>query len=230
MADISTHIAQLRGLEQLMMDMYESPAELHKLLAWMSAGILANQAATEAAGDISLTSGQNQCLTYCRELPRPQPNVTGISRKQLWAFCAAQEFTGISPAMHDEFLIRYQKPIVEQWGLSAYGCCEDLTTKIDMLRQIKNLRIIAVTPRANVRRCAEQIGTDYVISWRPNPTDMVCAGFDEAKIRRIIREGLAASRGCRIHIHLKDIETVEGDPTRLARWTQIVRDVAGDAL
>ncbi len=41
-----------------------------------------------------------------------------------------------------------------------------------MLRQFPNLRNIVVTPRADVRRCAEQIGTDYVISWRPNPADM----------------------------------------------------------
>ena len=101
--------------------------------------------------------------------------------------------------MHDEFLLQYQLPIMSRFGLVAYGCCEDLTRKIDMLRQIPNLRIIAVTPRADVGRCAEQIGTDYVISWRPNPADMVCCGFDEARIRRILREGLAAARGAPVH-------------------------------
>ena len=97
-----------------------------------------------------------------------------------------------------------------------------------MLRQVPNLRIIAVTPRADVRRCAEQIGRDYVLSWRPNPADMVCCQFDESLIRQTIREGLEACRGCRVHIHLKDIETVQGDPDRLARWVRIVREVAED--
>ena len=83
-----------------------------------------------------------------------------------------------------------------------------------------------MTPRADVRRCAEQIGTDYVISWRPNPADVISCGFDEGKIRRIIREGLEACKGLHVCIHLKDIETVEGDPSRLARWVRIVRDVA----
>jgi len=36
-----------------------------------------------------------------------------------------------------------------------------------------------VTPLANVRVCAEQIGADYVLSWRPNPSDMVCCGYKE---------------------------------------------------
>ena len=81
--------------------------------------------------------------------------------------------------LFDEFMLQYQLPIMAEYGLVAYGCCEDLTRKIDVLRQIRNLRRIAVTPVADVRRCAEQIGTDYVISWRPNPTDMVCAGWDD---------------------------------------------------
>ncbi len=125
----------------------------------------------------------------------------------------------------DDFIFEpYQLPMLNKWGLVAYGCCEDLTQKIDMLRQIHKLRQIAVTPVANVAKCAEQIRDDYVFSWRPNPTDMVCCGFDEAKIRAIIREGLSMTRDCRVHLHLKDVETVEGDVDRLGRWVEIVRD------
>ena len=62
----------------------------------------------------------------------------------------------MSPKFHDEFLFQYQIPIMEHFGLVHYGCCEDLTRKIDMLRQLKNLRSIAVTPAANLRKCAGQ--------------------------------------------------------------------------
>lgn len=228
LADISTCLAKLRGLEQVMIDMYESPERLKELLAFMRDGILANQAAAEAAGDLRLTQHSNQCMPYCRELAPPRPNSEPVTRGQLWGFCAAQEFTLISPAMHDEFLYQYQMPIMRPYGLVAYGCCEDLTRKIDMLSQLPNLRIIAVAPRADLGRCAEQVGTRYVLSWRPNPTDMVCGHFDEARIRRILRAGLEAARGCRVHIHLKDIETVEGEPQRLANWVRLVRDVAAE--
>lgn len=226
MADISTSIAKLRGLEQLMMDMYEAPEELHRLLAFMRDGILQNNREAEAAGDFSLTSGQNQAMCYAPELEPPRPNSGPRKRKEIWGFCAAQEFTLISPEFHEEFMFRYQLPIYEHFGLVHYGCCEDLGRKIDMLRPLKNLRSIAVTPVANVRQCAEQIGADYVMSWRPNPTDMVCYGYDEGKIRRIISEGLAACRGGYPHIHLKDIETVQGDVSRLTRWVRLVRDIS----
>lgn len=224
--DISTTLGGLRGIEQFMIDMYESPRELHGLLALLRDGILANQDAAERAGDLSLTSHSNQAMPYSDELEWFRPNSGPRQRSQLWGFCAAQEFTLVSPQFHDEFLYQYQMPIMARYGLVHYGCCEDLTRKIAMLRQLKNLRSIAATPRADVKKCAEQIGADYVISWRPNPTDMVCAGWDEGRIRKIIGEGLSACRDGFVHVHLKDVETVQGETDRLARWTAIVRDIA----
>ena len=225
-ADISTTIAALCGLDQLMLNMYDSPNELHRLLAFLRDGILAIQQEAEDAGDFTLTVQHNQAVPYADELERPRPNSGPRRRKDLWGYCAAQEYTLVSPDFHDEFLFQYQLPIMENYGLVTYGCCENLTHKIDMLRQLNSLRCIAVTPSADLERCAEQIGTDYVMSWRPNPTDMVCTGWDEDRIREIIRQGLAVCEGTYVHVTLKDIETVQGDLERLARWTEIVRQVA----
>ncbi len=224
-ADISTHLARLRGLEQMMLDMLESPAELHRLLAFMRDGILANQQAAEDAGDWSLADHLNQAVPYCDELPAPKANAHQASRSLLWGFCAAQEFTLISPAMHDEFLLQYQLPILRNFGLVHYGCCEDLGRKIRLLRQLPNLRSIAAAPAADLRHCAEETGRDYVISWRPNPTDMVGYGFNPGRAQRIIRDGLEKATGCHLHIHLKDVETVENEPGRLRAWVAAVRQV-----
>lgn len=224
-ADISTSLAKLRGLEQLMVDMYDYPEELHALLAFMRDAILRNNRQAEEAGHYSLTSGQNQAMPYAAELPTPRPNSGAVKRGDLWGFCAAQEFTLISPEFHEEFLLRYQQSIFAPFGLVHYGCCEDLTRKIDMLRSWKNLRSIAVTPVANVRACAEQTGKDYVASWRPNPSQVISCGFDEEKIRRIIGRRLDDLQDTIHHIHLKDVETLEGDVSRMRRWVTIVREI-----
>ncbi len=226
--DISTDLAYLRGLEQVMWDMADEPERLHELLAFMRDGILAAHEQAEAAGDWGLANHQNQSMPYCQELADPQANRGPVKRSELWAFCAAQELTLVSPAMHDEFMFQYQMPILKHFGLVAYGCCEDLTHKIDMLRQLPNLRRIAVTPVANVARCAEQIGGDYVASYRPNPASMVCCGFDEERIRRILCEHLAAfkANGCVVDICLKDVQTVEGEPWRLRRFVELAREAA----
>jgi hypothetical protein len=223
-SDLSTSLIRLRGLNESMLDMYEHPEALRRTLAFMRDGILANNEAAERAGHYTLTSGSNQQPAVAGGLPARCPNSGPVTRKDLWSFCAAQEFTLVSPAFHEEFMFQYQRPIQEQFGLVHYGCCEDLTRKIGMLRQLKNLRSIAVAPLADVHACAEQIGTDYVASWRPNPTDMICAGWDEARIRRIVREARDAFKGGFMHVHLKDVETVQGDPSRFPRWVRVVRD------
>ena len=223
-ADLTTILGHLRGIEQFMYDMYENPDGLHRLMAFLRDGVLAVHDAAEAAGDWGLASHTNQGMPYGGGLADPQPHQAPRQRRELWTFFAAQEFALVSPAMHDEFLLQYQLPIMRHFGLSAYGCCEDLTRKIDMLRQIPNLRRIAVAPAADVAACSEQIGTDYVMSVRPNPAEMVCCGFDEDRIRRIIREDLAICRGRHIDISLKDVDTCEGQVDRLGRWVQIVRE------
>lgn len=224
-ADLSTDLGHLRGIEHIMLDMLDHPEWLHQLMRFMSDGVLKAQAEGEIAGDWGLCAHQNQAMPYAEDLPDPAANVNGINRKQLWCFMAAQEFTAISPAMHEEFLLRYQMPILSKFGLVAYGCCEDLTNKIDMLRAIPNLRRIAVSPFANVARCAEQIGKDYVLSYRPSPADMVSYGFDPARIRSRLTRDLQACRGCHVDITLKDVETVENDPDRVRKWVALTREI-----
>lgn len=227
--DISTDLGYLRGIGQLMLDMVDNPKGLHKLLAFLRDSIMTVYDEAEAVGDWHLSNSnvENQGQPYSQELSDPKPNGPSVKRDKLWFFNDSQEFTLVSPEMHDEFLLQYQLPIMEKFGLVAYGCCEDLTTKIDILRKIPNLRRIAVTPRANVARCAEQIQQDYVLSWRLNPA-MVSCGFNPEDIRKVIRDELEASKGCYVDIILKDVTTVEGHPERLKEWTKIVREIADD--
>jgi hypothetical protein len=223
--DISTELGHLRGMENFMLDMMDNEQWLHRLLGFMRDGILAAHEQAEAAGDWGLSCHQNQAMPYARELPSPAANQNGIKRSQLWCYMAAQEFVLISPQMHNDFMLEYQLPILKHFGLTAYGCCEDLTKKIDMVRRIPNLRRIAVSPFADVAKCAEQIAEDYVISYRPSPADMVSYGLSEQRIEQILKRDIEACHGLYVDITLKDVETVESDPTRVAKWVQIVRRV-----
>lgn len=224
--DISTDLAKLRGMEQMMWDTYDNPEWLHSLLAFMRDAILKNHEQVEAAGGFSLANHQNQCMPYAEELDDPDPSVTGVPRKRLWRFLASQETTGYSPDMFWEFMLQYQLPILEQFGLTAYGCCEDLTHDIPYLRRIKNLRRIAVSPFANAEKCAQQIGKDYILSWRPNPSLMLATGLDEDVVRNHMRKNFAYFKENQNHfdITLKDVETVAHQPQNVKRWVQIVRE------
>lgn len=225
--DISTHIGHLRGIEPIMYDMMDQPEKLHKLLAFLRDGILGIYEQAEAAGDMGFYAHENQAMTYAEELEDPAANTKGAKLNHLWYYAASQEYTLISPEMHDEFLLQYQLPILKKFGLTSYGCCEDLTNKIDMLRKIPNLRRIAVSPFADPKKCAEQIGGDYVLSYRPNPSETVSCGFNPTQIKSDLTRNLQIfkANGCQPDITLKDIESVENDPNRVREWVKINRQI-----
>lgn len=229
-ADISTTLGHLRGIENLMLDMMDNPEWLHRLLSFMRDGILKAQKEAESAGDWGLCAHQNQAMPYADELQRPAPNRNGVKRRDLWCHMSSQEYTLVSPAMQDEFLLQYQLPILKEFGLASYGCCEDLSAKIDILRQIPNLRRIAVSPFANVAKCAEQIGKDYVLSYRPSPADMVSYGFDEDRISKILRRDLNICRNSHVDVTLKDVETVQHDTSRIRKWTELTRNIIDEVF
>ena len=224
--DISTDLAKLRGMEQMMWDVYDNPEWLHSLLAFMRDAILKNIDDAEAAGGFSLANHQNQCMPYAEELDDPDPSVTGVARKQLWRFLASQETTGFSPEMFWEFMLQYQQPILERFGMTAYGCCEDLTGKIPYLHRIKNLRRIAVSPFAKPEKCAEEIGRDYILSWRPDPSLMLATGLDEDCVRKHMQKHFEIFKANQnfFDITLKDVETVAHQPQNVKRWVSIVRE------
>ena len=222
--DISTDFAQLRGLSQLMLDLVDRPEWVHRVCAFMRDAILRQHRQAEDAGHWKFADGANQAMSYSQDLPDPTDTPAG--RNKLWLHMAAQEMAQVSPAMHDEFILQYQLPIMEKFGLIAYGCCEDLTNKIDMLRKIPNLRRIAVSPFANIARCAEQIKTDYIFSWRPSPAEVISNGFKPEKTRKLIREGLEACRGCHVDITLKDVQTIGGNFQNLIDCMKIMRQEA----
>jgi hypothetical protein len=231
-ADISNDVAMLRGLEQILWDMYDHPEWLHRLLGIMRDGILENQRGAEAAGDWRLLNHDDQAVSYARELPDPSADESPVKRRQLWGRFAAQEFTSVGPAQWDEFMLRYQEPIMANFGLVTYGCCEEMSSRIPLLKRVPNLRRIAVTPVSDAAKCAELIGDQYVASYRPSPADMVSYKWDGQRVRKILKRDLAAfkANNCIVDITLKDVETVENDPDRVAKWVQVARHVCEEVF
>jgi len=222
--DIATDIARLRGLDQIMYDAYDRPEWLHKLCKRMQTAILKSIDETEQAGDFSLAEQFDYVPCYSHDLPDPDPHVRGVKTRELQMFFASQEMTCFGPEMFEEFCLNYQMPIMERFARISYGCCEDLTLKIPSLKKVKNLRRIGVTPFADIVKCAEQIGGDYVLSYRPHPT-LVTHGFHEDAARKSLRADfdVLMRNGCKFEVMLKDVETLSGHPENLAKWVKVVR-------
>lgn len=226
-----TAIAMI-GLEELMLYMFDAPDELKALMKFLSdemanymnqlekLEILSynNENEMIGSGNWGLTSG----------LPSYKSPVKGpIKFKDLWGFCESQETVGVSPEMFGEFIFPYQKPLIERFGLSYYGCCEPVENRFDYLRDIKNLRCISVSPWSNIEKCAEVYGRNYVLCRKPNP-GLVCVDFAEDAIRQEFRETLKAASNLNLMFILKDTHTISNQPERFSRWVTIAREeIAG---
>jgi len=162
---------------------------------------------------------------YSDELPGDDYADGHVRPHNMWGCSNAQIFSEVSPEMHWEFAIRHDLRWLERFGLTYYGCCEQLDGKMDILRKIPNLRKISISPWCNLDRAIAEVGSDYVISRKPNPAILAETEWDPARARADIREILDKAQGkCHIEFIMKDISTVGYQPERLWEWSRIAMD------
>jgi hypothetical protein len=226
---LTSTLANLRGLEQIMLDMVDEPENLHRLMAFLSDGTLARLEYLEANGLLSLNNGGDYVgsggFGWTKELPAEGFDGT-VRLRDLWCLSESQETVGVSPRMFAEFILPYQMPIVKRFGLTCYGCCEPIDKRWKYVKQIPNLRRVSVSPWADKAVMAAQLEDRYVYSMKPNPADLAMDQFPEERIREELRRDLEITRGCRVEVIMKDCHTIRGDPDRAIRWTRIAREEA----
>jgi hypothetical protein len=214
---------QLRGVEQLLVDLMDRPAWVHRLMRTLRDGFLGVMDQYEKAGVLTLN---NVGLMACDDLPQRDFDGQHVRLRDLWGRGESQEFQGVSPAQYEQFLLRYQKPILERFGLTFYGCCEDLTNKIPLVLSIPNLRKFVCSAWTNIGKLAAAVGDRYVIEWRQKATDVVYAP-DLSAVREHLEKGLRLARGCRVMIVLQELETTNRNPRRLTEWAAVAKEVGG---
>jgi hypothetical protein len=220
-----------RGIEQMFLDLLERPDWVHEALQRITDCHLSSieqieklNALSPGHGNTSVGSGG---YGWTDELPQPDYDGEHVRLKDIWGRCATQIFTeGISPEMHDEFAIRYEKQLLERFGLSAYGCCEPLHNKMHVVRQIKNLRRVSMSPWVDMEMAAAQLGRDYVYTHKPDPTDVSMPSWDPELARSQLRTALERTRDNVVEVTLQDLHTVRHEPWRLTEWTSMAFQLA----
>lgn len=221
---------RLIGLEGLMLAMYDQPEGLHALMAFLRDDHLQRLDWFEQAGLLTLNneddyvgSGGVGCTDA---LPQAdyQPGA-GVRIKDLWGLSESQETVGVSPELFAEFIFPYQLPLISRFGLACYGCCEPIDSRWHYVKQIPNLRRVSISPWSNPAKMAEHLGANYIFSRKPNPSLISTTEWDEAIIRRELRETLRVTRGMNVELVMKDVHTLAQQPWRMGRWVQIAREV-----
>ena len=218
-------ISMLRGVEPILIDMYERPEYLHQIISLFTRSMQCEMDQMEQYGLYDPGSLAIHC-TPAQFTPKTEPDPDHYVCRDIWFRTMAQMFSAISPDAHYEFDVQYSIPLADRCAYTYYGCCEPLHDRIDMLKHYKNLRKIGVSPWADVEMSAEAISGNYVLSRKPNPANVAHA-TDPDVIRKEITETveLCQKYGCPCDITLKDISTVGYKPENIIVWTKTVSEV-----
>lgn len=151
-----------------------------------------------------------------------------VDFKDVWVFAESQETATVSPQIFNEFFLPYIAEIANMFGLTYYGCCEQLHDRADhIIKAIPNLRAVSVSPWSNKVKMSEILGKKYVYSWKPNPAFLSGKIYDEKGAENEIKETFKAAKSCSLEIIIRDVYNIDGDITRLRRYVDMMKNIIG---
>jgi hypothetical protein len=220
-----------RGIGKAFVDMVDEPAWVHAWLEALTRYRLRQLEECERLGVLSLNNGANGVgpggLGFTDELPSPGFDGTHVRAKDQWGHATTQIFSEVSPAMHEEFALQYERRFLERFGLTGYGCCEPLDKKVDLiLRNIPGLRRLSMSPWVDPARGAEALGDRCVFSFKPNPAIIGMEEWNGDLARGILRDAFEATRECRVEVLMKDLHTCRGETWRMWEWVRMAMELA----
>ena len=220
--------ASWRGLDQMFWDLVDRPQWVHQVMEKMYQCMVIRHEAVIASGAATLNNRNHYTGSggtgYTRQLPQAGFDGVHARSKDLWAHATTQMFSEVSPAMHEEFALQYERKYLARFGLSCYGCCEPLHHKLNIVKTIPNLRRVSISPWADIRKSAEGLGNRYIYSYKPNPAIVAGESWDPEAVRKGLNEFLSVTKGCVVEIVMKDTHTCRDKHHRMWEWTRIAKE------
>lgn len=219
---LGAYLDQLRGMGEMMLDLYVQPHLIHRLMAKILEACLRDLRAVEESGLLTPNSYGGM---HCSDPINGDPPPGQVRLHNLWADGNSQEFDEVSPRMWEEFLLNYQKPIFQQFGLVHYGCCEDLSQKIQGILSIPNLRIFVCSAWTDLEKVIEAVDRKYTIMWRQSAAEVTLPDSLD-KVPQHLDDGLRKLQGQYYQIVLRELQTVHGHERRLHDYAKLAIEKA----
>ena len=211
------------GWEGFLFGLAENPRLVHGLMERLTEGFVQFHLDREARGVVDAEESWWFRVQY-EDLP---PGTPADRLASCWIYITAQTTGGISPAMYAEFIQPYNERIARLFGEGRvyYHGCEDLGPKIDIIRQLPNLRRFHVSPWTDLRLAAEKLGDSMVLETHVNPATTTLS-LNRDQMRREIAAIVEVAGDLVIDINLSDVQTVGGDPKILTAWAEIAQELS----
>lgn len=220
-----------RGMTNMMVDLVDEPDMVHEVIAFLADGMQHLIDQLRAHNLIALNNDQEYHYTgglgYTNDLPAPGYDPARVRTQDVWGAAEAQEFAQVSPDMHEEFILQYERRLLENFGLNGYGCCDDLTHKLDNVLRIRNLRRVGISPWADVAQCADRLGRDYIMTWKPQPSYLAEETYKAEFVEDYLTRELERGAHARMEIILRDTHTCRGEAARFTQFVTSARRAIG---
>lgn len=232
---LTRKLVVLRGLEAFLFDLHDAPSFVDELMSFLRDEQLRELDFLEREGLLGLNTGPTDLtgsggIAAADDLPGPGFDPARVRCRDLFAWGESQETSGVGPEHFARFVLPYQVPVLERFGLVDYGCCEALDDRLPLvMAAFPRLRWVSVSPWADRRLAAERLGRRFVYCGKPQPS-LVCREHpDWDGAEREVCGMLADARGCCLSIVLKDTTSFFGEPARATRWATMARRAAEQA-
>jgi hypothetical protein len=226
---VTLPIVTLRGLFNLYTDYYKHPDGLKALLEFISNAHLAKLDYLESHKLLSLNNDGTYVgsggFGYTSELPQNGHNGY-VRTADMWGFTESQETINVSPEMYAEFIHPYEKPIMERFGLTCYGCCEELHTRWHVVKNHPKLRRVSCSPWADYDKMAANLEDRYIFSMKPTPTPLASSSLNVDAIRSDLRNAFEQTKDCVVEVTMKDNHTIGNNPQNVIEWCKIAKEEA----
>lgn len=217
--------------QEALLDLVDKPELMHAIMERFTTAMLQQLDQQERLGLLALNNGSCRIGSggygHTRDLPKPGFDPNRVRALDQWGNGVAQIFSDVSPAMHEEFALRYERRWMERFGLTYYGCCEPLHNKLDLLASLPNLRKVSMSPWADLRKAVAKVGRKWVLSIKPNPAFLAEDDWRPEAARADLAQALDVTQGCAVEVILKDVSTVRNRPQRLWEWSRLAMELVG---
>lgn len=214
------HAVRLRGMDQLLLDVYDRPAFVHRLMGRLSTAMVEYHLQREAAGRVWAGAGIGH-VPPRRVLAPLQDRLAGS-----WGYLHAQSAASYSPAMYEEFVQPYNEPVAALVGHVYYHGCEDLSRKCRSIRRLPHLRLFHISPWTAPEPVVQVLGDRVTYEVHAHPTTVIL-GDSNAQIRAEMERLHPLVRDVPHTWALADVETFAGRYERAVYWAHVARELSG---
>ncbi len=218
---------QMRGMENIFLDVFDSPELVHGMMEFITDAIVADHRRREERGWLNCPadpSGRYQMVPMMRHVAAflaPDFKDRGPRLFDEWPYVTAQTSSGLGPDQYAEFVQRYNSRIAKLYTRETvyYHGCECLDHKLDVIATLPNLRRHHVSPWSSVPAAVEKYRGAVNLEVHAHP-GKVFFGATREDMRAELAGLVAAAGGHPMNLNLSDIHSINGNPETLKVWAE----------